>query len=100
MIDTKIKSNCGFDPDATVNLPNHLKSYEVIFESPININIIVGYFDRHNNNNTSFYLNDEYTGNFSWEVENVVENYNQQIQPKIQQSREIKLENKCECIIL
>ena len=72
MIDTKVNSN----------YPNHLLCNEVLFEPfsdiPISINSIVGYFK--GSDCTKFYMNDEYTGNFSWDAENVVENYNQQIE--------------------
>jgi hypothetical protein len=80
MIDTKVNSNYGLDPDAIAGLRRGYAKYEVIFENPLSINSIVGYFIKYDT--TKFYVNDKYTGNFSWDAENVVENYNQQINLK------------------
>jgi CRISPR/Cas system-associated endoribonuclease Cas2 len=93
MIDTQVNSNYGLDPDAIANLNRENSKYEVIFEDPLSINSIVGYFK--NKDTTKFYVNDEYTGNFSWDAENVVENYNQQIE-----TAKYKAQSRAKCVIL
>ena len=71
MIDTKMNNIRGLDPDYFRKM--EYPTFEVCFEDPLPFSSIVGFFK--NENFKEFYLNNEYQGNFSWSVENVVDHY-------------------------